>query len=500
MPPPPAVASSGPTPASKRTRARANKPSLRDETPTTTQALSPRERDKQQDRINRKRVQNRISQQAIRERQAAHQKQFETLQTIIDTSLSTESGSDASSQISVLGQHLSLLEENRELREALLRMRKKLLSLNSATAAIADDKIFEQLLRKKPNKSAQAKDGPVGSKAAGGSESESGARIPPNDNANNGAEVETQQTPLGLGGVVVSPARHVEDDQQQSGASSDGSTVSLPALPASDSRRDLLSCHSSNYWEQGAASAHSQHGAASTEFSTSESFALADINMLDWSMFPSNPGGIVHPVELFQDPTPPKYHLFDISCGKTWTVEEACLWYLARELGIGEVTGLVPVPQNERSQYDTLRAAIASTDVSEQLVADVAKIGLEMMAKDAGFSDYIYGVGANDVMEKILRFRLSPTPQNRAAIPEPFSPTPLQLMNTNYPISIDWLNWPSIRDQCIFKAGSFDLSRLCAEIVANTVVEISEFRTAINTHDTFFTRVFQNAGNSEFPG
>lgn len=238
-----AAGSSGSTPASKRTRAR--KSSLRDETPA--RSLSPGERDKQQDRITRKRIQNRISQQSIREKQLAHQRQLESLKSIIETSVAAGSGSDASSEMSILSNHLNLLEENRELREALLRMRKKLLSMSSAAAAIADDGIFEQLLQKKPKKSAQESDGAVENKAAEGLELPS--RIPPNQKESNGAEVEARQTPLDLDGMVFSPARHVEDERQ-SRTSSSCSTISLPVLPPSDSRRDLLSSHSSNYWEK----------------------------------------------------------------------------------------------------------------------------------------------------------------------------------------------------------------------------------------------------------
>jgi hypothetical protein len=83
--------------------------------------------------------------------------------------------------------------------------------------------------------------------------------------------------------------------------------------------------------------------------------------------------------------------------------------------------------------------------------------------------------------------------RNRANIQEPFCPTQLQLMNTNYAVSIDFLNWPSIRDQCIFKRGEVDVTALVEDIIANTVVEIPEFRAAINVHDAFITRALRQA-------
>jgi hypothetical protein len=55
------------------------------------------------------------------------------------------------------------------------------------------------------------------------------------------------------------------------------------------------------------------------------------------------------------------------------------------------------------------------------------------------------------------------------------------------------LNWLSIRDQCIFKGGEVDVTALVEDIIANTVVEIPEFRSAINVHDAFITRVLRQA-------
>jgi hypothetical protein len=103
------------------------------ETPAKT---SNREKEKDQDRINRKRTQNRISQQCLREKQLAHAQRLEALAEVIKTSTETDVTS-AAAQNSLLNSQLALIEENRDLRDALLRMRKKMLSLSSAVAAAA---------------------------------------------------------------------------------------------------------------------------------------------------------------------------------------------------------------------------------------------------------------------------------------------------------------------------------------------------------------------------
>ena len=103
-----------------------------------------------------------------------------------------------------------------------------------------------------------------------------------------------------------------------------------------------------------------------------------------------------------------------------------CLWYLAKTLGICDIQGHVTVKLNECSLYDDMRSNIALLDLNNDFVTDIAKFRVDMIYRASGFSDYIYRVGANDSLEKVLRFRLSPTAKNRAAIPEPFCPTPFR--------------------------------------------------------------------------
>lgn len=51
-------------------------------------------------------------------------------------------------------------------------------------------------------------------------------------------------------------------------------------------------------------------------------------------------------------------------------------------------------------------------------------------------------------------------------IPEEFRPAALQVMSFDHPIATDFINWPSIRDQLIFKAGKYDLDRMVHDMVS----------------------------------
>jgi hypothetical protein len=92
-------------------------------------------------------------------------------------------------------------------------------------------------------------------------------------------------------------------------------------------------------------------------------------------------------------------------------------------------------------------------------------------------------------MEMVMRWRMYPTPATRNAIPEPFRPTPLQYISPKYTLLIDFVNWPSIRDQLILQAGNYDLDQIIKDIVRNTVVEVPELSMALNVHDFFSTKI-----------
>jgi hypothetical protein len=90
----------------------------------------------EQRRREKKRVQNRLSQRHCRERQVSYVQQLERF--VEDIQASASGSGDAQMQLRQLqAKHLDLLKENRDLREGLLRMRKKLLSLSTSVTACA---------------------------------------------------------------------------------------------------------------------------------------------------------------------------------------------------------------------------------------------------------------------------------------------------------------------------------------------------------------------------
>ncbi|KPM38348.1 hypothetical protein AK830_g8234 [Neonectria ditissima] len=92
----------------------------------------------------RKRAQNRISQQCLREKNLAYTRHLES---VVQAVKSVNEAGESDRYSVLLEAHLKLVEENRVLKEALLNMRKKLLSLsNAATDAAEDDSIFSTIL------------------------------------------------------------------------------------------------------------------------------------------------------------------------------------------------------------------------------------------------------------------------------------------------------------------------------------------------------------------
>lgn len=444
---------------------------------------------RQQERANRKRIQNRISQQCVREKHLAQQKQLETMKSILQSSVTGEEVPTAASQ-KALAQHLELLDENRDLREALLRMRKKFLSLSSATAAIANDKIFDLLLPKKSNRAGSSQKATAGETQGNSDavlEDMIDERIP-----------EPSPKVVDLDGMVFTPNCSVKVDDEQTGQQG-AKTMSIP------SREQSAAQYQPKLYDGKTGNASISVPSMNVAPLIVEDFSITDGDMLDWGLFPYIPHSMDQPIEfrpIQPEPEIVPHFLPQVktSFNTTWRLEEAALVYIARELHLDDVRDDASYVGSDRTRFNALSLRIASQAYGQDFVNQVAKVVLDMMVKASGFSEYIYGIGANEAMEKVLAYRLCPSSDNRAAIPSPFSPTAFQVMSSDHPVAIDWFNWPSIRDQCLFKSHCFDLAQLCADVVANTVIELPEYRAAINIHDTFFTRVFHHAAESGLVG
>ncbi|KAI1017524.1 hypothetical protein LB504_003941 [Fusarium proliferatum] len=102
----------------------------------------------------RKRAQNRISQQCLREKNITY---IRNLEETIELLQKVATGSDPQDRYSVLLEaHLKLIAENRKLEDALLRLRKKLLSFGQAATAAADDEVFDSIFRRRDAENLEA--------------------------------------------------------------------------------------------------------------------------------------------------------------------------------------------------------------------------------------------------------------------------------------------------------------------------------------------------------
>ncbi|KAF4912112.1 hypothetical protein CGCF415_v004111 [Colletotrichum fructicola] len=134
------------------------------------------------------------------------------------------------------------------------------------------------------------------------------------------------------------------------------------------------------------------------------------------------------------------------------------------------------------------------------LVSKLASIAVEVIGALAGLEPYIYGVYFSKYMESVMRWRISNSVEDRLQIPVPFRPTPLQSATPFHPVVIDFINWPSIRDQMILYSSKLDLDAMSRDIVLNTVVELPGKRVSVNIHDVFFNHILPRVGGGRADG
>lgn len=87
-------------------------------------------------KVDRKKAQNRISQQCLREKQLATTKHMNSMLNALQGSRAS-SKDDRQDDGALLESHLELIEQNKRLIEAVLRLRKKLLLLSASANAAA---------------------------------------------------------------------------------------------------------------------------------------------------------------------------------------------------------------------------------------------------------------------------------------------------------------------------------------------------------------------------
>ncbi|OCK83369.1 hypothetical protein K432DRAFT_347304 [Lepidopterella palustris CBS 459.81] len=427
-------------------------------------------------RADRKRVQNRISQQCLREKQLAHTRQLESFLEIIKTS-NDETKNNEDRYSTLLDAHLKLIEEKRQLEDALFRLRKRLLSLSNIASTAADDEIFTQLLDKDGRR-----------RRNGDSESPSQAANLPVTTT----EQQHTQTPQSgprkeLDTIEEHPAEVMAESP--SGPSPAGSLQTQPHQPSNDGILDTVSVFDPETITQTLThdDGHLVHPIENE-----------DIHFMSNSHIRFGPS---------MDTSPPPYMMYDqlpgpipnmsfdnlktiaITSATTFSdkMGNACRRYLAQVLGSGAV---------EAGHNGDESTALTTENMSVRLVRQLAATAVYLFSAFSGMEAYVYGVDAAPYMDRVMRWRISNTVANRLAVPEPFRPTPLQYNSLDHPIVIDFINWPTLRDQLIIHGHAIDYDTVIRDIVLNTVVEIEHRKIAINVYDIFHNRILSSSSRS----
>ncbi|KAI0126984.1 hypothetical protein BJ170DRAFT_425663 [Xylariales sp. AK1849] len=408
-------------------------------------------------RAQRKRVQNRFSQKCHRERLAAHARHLESVVDLIKTG--DQEGDNASDRYSaLLRQHMKIIEEKRALEEALFRMRKKLLSISNSAAAAADDEAIDALLCSKDRTRRQ-------------SEADSLSPAPPldhldtrNEEAPENVKIRSLCEALPLPKVTIDQPSGT-GSRHEPQALDHSSSQQLPAprcgsaLPPINQNPDpeqpkvlvdnvagQLTPHDQSYgWNCG-------------------SFELT---------FPLDyPISIAPPTKILTVTSPTNF---------AESILHACRKYVDLS-----TSGLDDGPMDSRHL-----AAHAWSKHAQGMnnVPQISEIAVHMLAMFSGLESYIYGVGAASTMESVVRWRLMPTFASRAAIPEPFRPTPLQYSTFDYPHLVDFINWPAIRDQLILHSQTINIDDIAREVVQNTVVDIPDRHISVNVFSLFHNSI-----------
>jgi Domain of unknown function (DUF3425) len=117
-----------------------------------------------------------------------------------------------------------------------------------------------------------------------------------------------------------------------------------------------------------------------------------------------------------------------------------------------------------------------------ETAAELCRIALRVV-RGLGIGGGAFGWVPSFVTERVYRWRICPTRYHRHAIPPPYLPTPIQHLAINspdpYPHAIDFLPWPTLRDQLIIYSGCYDTQLLVRDTVMNLVREVPSLKIAL---------------------
>ncbi|KAH6972183.1 hypothetical protein BKA56DRAFT_677150 [Ilyonectria sp. MPI-CAGE-AT-0026] len=410
----------------------------------------------------RKRTQNRISQQCARERQTAYIRQMESFIDLLRSS--TEGDTDDTEYTKLLKAHLKLLDDKRNAEESLFRFRQKLLSVGNMATSAAEDPIFQSLSE---SPSAQTNPAPPESnKKASPAASPYTLEAMPTLGIGDSASIIGQppEYSLGDGGI-----RNISDRPPQE-------ETNLGDIPQWQQDMDTL-------FRQYTAATQLSHPTIPSPFvfpALSPGWPLPQLS------FPNMPLGIDAMGSsggLGQPQVPAFVQITQSNSEGLMVIKNSTIFADQVRSAAKHV-----MFTSMRSPWNYAGSNSPPAD-SPEMVERLASVAVEVIGALAGLQTYIYGVHFSKYMEYVMRWRISNRLEDRLAIPVPFRPTPLQAATPDHPMVIDFINWPSIRDHMILYSTSLDLDAMSRDIVLNTVIELPRKQVAVNIYELFFTHI-----------
>lgn len=403
----------------------------------------------EQQKRDKKRAQNRRAQQCYREKQAARMKQLAEMVQELESSSTTEA-KDGRSQ-------LELLKENQSLRESLLRMRKSLLSLSSAASFSADDEIFKRILDKSKDDKPQT------------------AAIEPSPRASS-VDATSPWYAFDLPETLNAPnpgdhfSSALEPDSSEPAAHKhygflESSDLLEKMLRPTATITNLPSPHVLSPDIQ-------QPPAYSDEHFISPSLPHPDTN-----------SGNNIPLRESDEP------LLSISnplssnpfvTGSPLLALESTIKEVIATMKFNSLRERLGIPQSPFC-LSPEQAEVFDSQTREGIISFAVRV----MLKSTPLGGYVRVMDYSALVESIIQWRIHPSSENRAKIPQPFRPTVLQTRFRDHHPAIDFLFNGDLRDQLLLHMDYVDMDKLGFDCVKSIVREYPEFGVALPVLDTF---------------
>ncbi|KAI9739986.1 MAG: hypothetical protein M1818_005042 [Claussenomyces sp. TS43310] len=426
----------------------------------------------QNSREDRKRKQNQLSQKCLREKRLLRTRQLASAEKLIDRSIASSSAEDQRLNIEELStQLLQAVEQNRKLSDALLRMRKKLLSIGtSATSAgvdtpsdYLDDDIFEELLgisHDEPQEKPQdyLKDSP--------------------------REIRTPSAPTSpsfdtnfLDDIPGYKAAPVRGGNIGSGMGLDGQLQKLMAVGTGGQAQTNL--------DNNSAPGQPQHDDSNLGQEQIDPWLLDQSANQLFDFMPNGYG------TLFSNHQTETQNTKELCNNHDYTslinLQTCCLFAQAVEETCSRFA----------SQIDTIQMIENGNRVTERLLNDLVKVAAYLIAIDTKVENYVYAVGIDKILACLLRWRISQSRETAAAIPPPFCPTPLQLFRPDHHIAVDCCVWPAIRDQMILQHAAIDFDKFYADLLQHAVLEVPYLASSVSILDLYLSDILPKESGDE---